>query len=118
MSVAEPNLLIAKLLRHPHNHRLLEFDIVLARGWTTSVVRCRFLIFPPGEVWHFSDLTRCPTCVRNAHQSGRPSTTLNLWVHALASLMTSSSGRSTTPRDVSAGLGALWNTGCPPSRAW
>jgi hypothetical protein len=33
--------------------------------------------------WHFSDLTRCPSGVRNTHRSGRRPTTLNLWVHAL-----------------------------------
>jgi hypothetical protein len=32
--------------------------------------------------WHFSDLTRCPSGVRNTHRSGRRPTTLNLWVHA------------------------------------
>jgi hypothetical protein len=29
---------------------------------------------------------RCPTGVRNSHQSGRPPTRLNLWVHALKQL--------------------------------
>ena len=33
--------------------------------------------------WCFSDLSRCPACVRNAHQGGRPPTSLNLWVHTL-----------------------------------
>src|SRR5436190_24165188 len=28
------------------------------------------------RVWHFADLARCPTRVRNAHQSGRPPMTL------------------------------------------
>jgi hypothetical protein len=30
--------------------------------------------------WHFSDMARCPNRVRYAHQSGRSSTTPNLWV--------------------------------------
>jgi hypothetical protein len=33
-------------------------------------------------LWHFSDLARCPTRVRNGHQNGHPPITLNLSVHA------------------------------------
>src|SRR6202140_719223 len=36
--------------------------------------------------------TRCPTCVRNAYQSGGPPTTLDLWVHALAMFQNSFAG--------------------------
>jgi hypothetical protein len=34
-------------------------------------------------LWHISDYARCPTWVRNAHQSGRLPTPQNLRVHAL-----------------------------------
>src|SRR5882724_4370511 len=35
--------------------------------------------------WHFSDMGPCPTCVRHAHQSGRPPSAPSLWIHAPAS---------------------------------
>ena len=64
--------------------------------------------------WHSSDLTRCPTGVRNTRRSGRRTTTLNLWVRALGG-----QGRPAPPqRRTWLSRDCLESVGLPPDGAF
>ena len=70
--------------RHHHTTNLLLGTIGTFR-WQVSHIRqpAQEEGRLAAEIGHFSDLALCPTLVRNVHQGGRPSITLNLWLHAL-----------------------------------